>query len=459
MAENKLKQLKDKRIHFIGIGGCSMSGLALILDNMGYQVTGSDISEGSYTKLLAKANIPYTIGHDPKNVEGAALVVYTAAVKPDNCEYMRAKELNIPVIERAALLGYLSEMYQTAVCIAGCHGKTTITSMVAMILMDSHLDPTIHIGGMMRELGGGVKVGNSDIFLTEACEYVQSFLSLSPTHILVNNIDDDHLDCYRDLEHIYDTFRQFTQKLGTQGVLFGCGDEPLVQRLLRESNVKTVTYGLNAGNDYRAKNIVFDELGHVSYDLYVKEVFKQHFSLQIPGTYNVVNSLAAIALTTNIFDIDYAHCAHALQHYSLTGRRFELLGERNGVKVIHDYAHHPTEIRACIQAALKTPHKKLYVVFQCHLFSRAKTLKDKYAVCFEGADEVLVPDIYPAREKDDGTIHARDLVAAISPHTPALYLSDFDRINDYLKQHAKPGDVVLTVGPGNVNVNSLKFLR
>ena len=459
MSNNKLLNLPTKRVHFIGIGGCSMSGLALILDNMGFNVTGSDLSESSYTKLLSKAGINFTIGHLPENVDGAELVVYTAAVKPDNCEFVHAKEKNIPLMERSTLLGHISELYKTVIGISGCHGKTTITSMLAIILSSCNIDATVHVGGLVKQLNGGIKIGNSDIFLTEACEYVQSFLKLEPSHVLINNIDDDHLDCYKDIKHIYQTFKQFALKVNETGAVFGCGDEPMVVKLLSEIKAKSITYGLKTSNDYYAKNITFDEMGNVSYDLFIKGDFSGKIVLNIPGVYNVVNSLAAISVAHELFNLSIKQIAASLLTYTLTKRRFEVLGERNGVTVIHDYAHHPTEIKVCIDACQHYPKKKLFVVFQCHLYSRAKTLKDKYATAFAGADIVLVPDICGAREKDDGTIHATDLVHAISKNTPAIYLKSFDEINEYIKKHAKSGDVVLTLGPGNVNKLSLKLLQ
>ena len=453
-----LSEYKGKRIHFIGIGGCSMSGLSMILRNLGYEVTGSDQRESAFTEKLAREGVPFTIGHDAKNVEGSGLVVYSAAIKPVNPELSAAREAGIPTMERAELLGKISAEYNTVACVSGCHGKTTITSMTALILATAGVDATVHVGGMVDFLGGGVRLGQSDILVTEACEYVESFLKLNPTHIVVNNIDDDHLDYYRDIEHIFQTFKKFVALLDSNGVLFGCGDEPLVQRLLGESDVQKYTYGLGEGNYFTAKNIEFDENGSPSFDFYAGGVNKGRIVLNIPGRHNVVNALAAMALATTVFHVSPSACAEALMGYHLAGRRFELLGERNGVKIIHDYAHHPAEIDACLQAAKKYPHKKLWALFQCNSFTRAKTLKDKYALAFDAADEVIVPDIYPGRDIDKGEIHAKDLVDAISKNARCVYIPTFEQIREYIDKKAKSGDIVVTLGSGDVNKQSLKLL-
>ncbi len=453
-----LNEYRKKRIHFIGIGGCSMSGLAMVLKNLGFEVTGSDMRESAFTERLEKENIPFTIGHFEKNISGAGLIVYSAAIKPENIELKTAAAQNIPVITRAELLGKLSAEYKTVACISGCHGKTTITSMTALILAAAGIDATVHVGGMVDFLGGGVRLGNSDILVTEACEYMESFLKLIPTHIVVHNIDDDHLDYFRDIEHIYSSFQRFVSMLPATGALFCCGDEPLSLRLYNESDVKKYTYGLNGNNYFTAKNIEFDEKGNTSFDFYAEGVLKGRIVLNIPGKHNILNALAAMALTTTVFRADIKSCAAALLKYRLAERRFEFLGERNGVRIIHDYAHHPSEIDACLKAAVTIPHNKLWALFQCNSFTRAKTLKDKYALAFSAADEVIVPDIYPGRDIDKGEIHAKDLVDAISKSSRSVYIPTFGQIRDYLDMHAQPGDMVITLGSGDVNKQSYKLL-
>ena len=458
MIISKLNEYRGKRLHFIGIGGCSMSGLAMVLKSIGFEVSGSDARESAFTEKLAKEGIPFTIGHDAKNIDGAGLVVYSAAIKPTNAEFERAVELKIPMMQRAELLGALSAEYSTVACISGCHGKTTISSMTALILMTAAVDATVHVGGMVDFLGGGVRIGQSDIFVTEACEYVESFLKLNPTHVIVNNIDDDHLDYYRDIEHIYSVFVKFVKLLPADGIFFGNSDEPLVQRLMQETGVKKYTYGLSEGNYFTAKNIEFDENGSPAFDFYAGGEIKGRIVLNIPGRHNVLNALAALALTTTVFHADMEACAKALFNYRLAGRRFELLGERNGVKIIHDYAHHPSEINACLEAAKLYPHKKLWALFQCNSFTRAKTLKDKYAYAFKAADEVIVPDIFPGRDIDKGEIHAKDLVDAISRNSRCVYVPTFEMIQDFLDKNAHEGDIVITLGSGDINKQSYKLL-
>lgn len=453
-----LSDYRGKRIHFIGIGGCSMSGLAMVLKNIGFEVSGSDMRESAFTEKLQKEGIPFTIGHNADNIKGAGLVVYNAAIKSSNPEFAAAAEQNIPMMQRSELLGKLSAEYNTVACVSGCHGKTTITSMIALILSTADVDATVHVGGMIDFLGGGVRLGKSDVFVTEACEYVESFLTLNPTHIIVNNIDDDHLDYYRDIEHIYSAFHKFVSLMDSRGVLFGNGDEPLVQRLMSESNIQKYTYGLGAGNDFTAANIEFDENGSPSFDFIVSGQNKGRIKLNIPGRHNVVNALAAMAMSSTVFHASMESCTRALAAYHLAGRRFELLGERNGVKIIHDYAHHPSEIDACLQAARLYPHKKLWALFQCNSFTRARTLKDKYAKAFSAADEVIVPDIYPGRDIDRGDIHAKDLVDAISRNSSCVYVPTFDNIREFLDKNAHQGDIVIALGSGDINKQSYKLL-
>ena len=451
-----LQNYKGKVVHFIGIGGCSMSGLAIILKNLGYIAQGSDISESAFTKKLESENVPFVIGHDAKNLGDASLVIYSAAIKPGNVEYDKAKDLGLPMLERAELLGQISRQFETVIGIAGCHGKTTITSMCALILRECAVNLTVHVGGMVDFLGGGVAIGDYPAFLTEACEYVRSFLKLAPTHILINNIDDDHLDYYKSIEEIADTFEQFANLLPQNGVLFANAHDALVMDVARRCGRSVVTYGFENA-DYVAKNDAYDEMGCPAFDVVTpKETAR--VKLNVVGRHNMANALAAMAVCREVFGISLEDAAKALTKYHLAGRRFELIGEKNGVKVIHDYAHHPSEIMACLNAASKYPHNKLWVVFQCNSYTRAKTLKDKYAVSFGDADMVLVPDIYPGRDIDRGEIHARDLVAAISPHAACQYLATFEQISAYLDEHAVPGDIVVTLGSGSVDRETKKLL-
>ncbi|MFA5676519.1 MAG: Mur ligase family protein, partial [Christensenellales bacterium] len=367
-----LRQFKDKSIHFIGIGGCSMSGLAVILKDQGFSPKGSDISESVFTNKLASCGIPFVIGHSEENLGDAALVVYSAAIKQGNPEFDAAKRRGLPMLERSELLGLISRQFKTVVGIAGCHGKTTITSMCALILRESGIDLTVHIGGMVDFLGGGVAVGDYPAFLTEACEYVGSFLKLKPTHALVNNIDDDHLDYYENIDEIYNAYKEYVNLLPADGVLFAYAHDPLAAKLASQCGHRTVTFGFSNA-DYTAVDESYDENGCASFTV-CSPRGDANVRLFVVGRHNMANALAAITVCSEVFGVNPASAGEALKSYRLAGRRFELMGEKNGVKIIHDYAHHPSEIAACLEAASRYPHKKLIAVFQCNSFTRAKTL-------------------------------------------------------------------------------------
>jgi UDP-N-acetylmuramate--alanine ligase len=436
-----------------------MSGLAQILKTNGFHVTGSDLRESAFTEKLKEQDIPFTIGHDPKNAAGADLVIYTAAVKSTNPEYAFAEENGIPMLERSKLLGILSSGYGRVACISGCHGKTTITSMLALIMQTADIDCTVHVGGMVDFLGGGVKLGTSDIFITEACEYVKSFLTLSPKYILVNNIDDDHLDFYKDIEDICQTFAEFVRKLDGGGTLILNAGDPLAMRLAGEVDCRVITYGTEDA-DWTLSDISFDEMGSGSAVFIVNGRQAGKIKLNVPGLHNLQNALAASLYANEVFGVSLQACAKALTGYHLAGRRFELAGERDGVKIFHDYAHHPSEIKACLAAAQLYPHKKLWAVFQCNSFTRARTLRVKYGTSFFDADEVLVPDLYPGRDIDRGDIHATDLVAEINKNSGnARYLPSFADIRDYLLEHWQEGDIVVTLGSGDVNKQQFVILE
>ena len=452
-----------KKIHLIGVGGCSMNGLAQILRARGYEVGGSDKAVSPFTERLKELNIPVTIGQKAENVEGADLVIWSAAIKPDNPERVRAKELGIPDMERSEALGWISESYKNVVGIAGCHGKTTITSMLALIAEKGGLDATVHVGGFVGFLKGGTRIGSHDLFITEACEYVESFLTLHPTVALINNIDDDHLDYFRDIDHITDAFRKFIRLIPEGGLFIGCSDDQRVRTLLSEfkGRVDELSYGLDPEfkPDYYPENEVYDELGCASYELMFRGASCGRVVLHVPGRHNVLNSVAALSVALS-HGTDFDTAAEALAEFENTRRRFEYYGERDGVRVFHDYAHHPAEIRAAVDSALRTPHKHVYCVFQCNSYTRAKTLFCGHqGDCFAGVDKVLVPDIYPGRETDDGSVHARDMVKAINEATKnALYLATFEEISDWLKENAVPGDVVVTLGSGDVYIQTKKLL-
>ena len=435
-----------------------MSGIAQILKLQGYIVTGSDREESAFTERLNQLGIAVTIGHSPENVANADLVVYSAAIKPDNPEREFARWAGIPEMERSVALGQLSERFVQVVAVAGCHGKTTITSMLAHINERSDWNASIHIGGYCELLGGGVRAGGDGLLITEACEYVESFLTLSPTIALINNIDDDHLDCYRDIDHIEQTFFRFLSLVPPEGVVLGCADDERVAMLLPVCDRRYRSYGLHKG-DYHAADIAYDENGSPSFTLIKDGVSVGRVRLSVPGTHNVVNALAAFAVTDTLGGVSFEQYAAAIKGFQNTRRRFELIGERDGVKIYHDYAHHPGEIAATLEGASRVPHNRLFVVFQCNSYTRAKTLFAKNVSCFALADTVLTVDIYQGRETDTGMVHARDMINAINEQSRnAVYTPSFADARLWLDAHARPGDIVLTLGSGNVYAQSRSLL-
>lgn len=459
-----LEDFKGKEIYFCGMGGTSMSGLAQICAALGYPVRGSDRTESPFTRELTAQGLEVIIGQRAENVAGAGLFVYSAAIKPEHPERREAARLGIPEMERSVLLGQISRHYENVICIAGCHGKTTITSMLALIAIKGGLDPTVHVGGMVPFLHGGVRVGGDAYFITEACEYVESFMTLHPTAAALNNIDDDHLDYFRDIDHIAETFERFLELLPDGAPLYAGMDDPRVAAMAGEERfrrLKVTGYGLDGG-ELRGENLR-NEGGGVAFGVRWRGELLGEVRLTMPGRHNVVDALCAIAIARDL-GVDFDVIAGALGEYTLTGRRFEHMGDVDGVAIYHDYAHHPTEIATCLEGARSVCRGRLWALFQCNSYSRAKTLFLKDVTCFAAADNVLVPDIYPGREVDDGSVHARDMAAAINRDDPAKdgekaqYIPTFEEIAVYLRKHWRPGDMVVTLGSGDVYAQTGKLL-
>lgn len=452
-----LESYKGKKVFFCGIGGTSMSGLAQICRAQGYDVLGSDRGESPFTHELTAEGIEVRIGQRAENVQGIDLFVYSAAIHPDNPERAEATRLGIPQMERSVLLGKISAHYEQVVAIAGGHGKTTTSSMLALICMEGGLDPTVHVGGMVPFLHGGVRIGHSQLFITEACEYVESFMTLHPSLISINNIDDDHLDYFRDIDHITDTFARFIDLLPEGKPLFGCTDDARVTALMQRCGRPTFSFGLHSG-DLRAESTQTTASGGQTFRVVEKGQHLFDVTLQMPGLHNVVDALCAIAIARYL-GVDDNSIVRALANYTLTGRRFEKMGEVDGVMIYHDYAHHPTEIATCLAGARSVCKGTLYAVLQCNSYTRAKTLFSGTVDCFGAANEVIVPDIFPGRETDDGSIHARDIAQAIhSGGTPARYIDTFEEIATYLRSVWQPGDLVITLGSGDVYFQTRKLL-
>jgi len=439
-----------KNVHFVGIGGISMSGLAQILLESDYNITGSDINESNLISKLRKNGALVSIPHDPKNVEAAELVVYTAAVKQDNCEILRAKELGIPTIDRATFLGMIMKNYKYGIAIAGCHGKTTTTSIISIIIKNAQLDPTILIGGEIEAIDGNVRVGKSDYFVTEACEYCESFLKFYPFVAAVLNIEKDHLDYYKDIDHIISAFKKFVKLVPKDGSLVVCSDNKYALDISKEVDCKVLTYGIKNKADFYAKNIRYDNLGHPTFEVRHRSKKLGTFSLGIPGEHNVLNALAAIVIAYNA-GIHMDTVKKSLKEFKGTYRRFDIKGTRNNITVVDDYAHHPTEIKATLQAAKQFQHQKIWCVFQPHTYTRTRTLFNEFSEAFYDADNVIITDIYAAREKDTGIINPSELVDSINKFSAnAVYRNDFRSIADLIAKEAHPGDIIFTMGAGDV---------
>ncbi|NLJ40185.1 MAG: UDP-N-acetylmuramate--L-alanine ligase [Clostridiales bacterium] len=447
-----IKQYKNKRIHFIGIGGISMSGLAEYLHTKGYNVTGSDVMDSYIISDLQNKGIKIAIGHKASNIEGADLVVFTSAIitNGENPEMAEAKKQNIPLLNRAALMGQIMSEFPRSVAVAGTHGKTTSTSMLSIIMTQAQLDPTIFVGGKLDGIGGNVRVGKGSYFLVEACEFSGSFLEMDPYMAIVLNIDNDHLDYFKDMDEIYDSFYKFANLVPDNGFLIGCVDDPLVNRLMTEVKRHNITFSIGGKADWVAQDLKYDKRGNVSFRASYKNQDMGRFTLNVPGKHNIYNALAAIAAAWAL-GVSQEVIRYGLASYTGTHRRFETKGIVEGVTIIDDYGHHPTEIRLTLEAAQNYPHKKLWCVFQPYTFSRTKLLFDDFLDAFHGAHEVIITDIMGGREQDTGEIHALDLVDALKARGKVCrYLPTFEDVVNFLSDRVEPGDVVITTGCGNV---------
>lgn len=438
-------------VHFIGIGGISMSGLASILLGQKFKVSGSDAKESDLTKLLEAEGAVLYYGQRASNLDDTPdLVIYTAAIHEDNPEYAAAVAKNIPMLSRAEFLGQLMKNYETPIAISGTHGKTTTTSMASHILLEADKDPTISVGGILEAIHGNIRVGDKETFLTEACEYTNSFLHFFPKVSVILNIDADHLDFFKDLEDIRHSFRRFAELLPEDGILIINHEIERLEELTEGLSCRVVTYGDKEGCDYRFENVAFDELARPTFDCIKDGKPLGRFTLQVPGIYNVQNAAAAIALADQL-GISMETAAKGLSSFGGTKRRFEKKGELAGITIIDDYAHHPTEIAAALTAARNCPHNTLWCVFQPHTYTRTKALMDDFAKALTLADRVIVADIYPARETDNLGISSNDLKEKIQAlGGNAEYLDSFDKIENYLLLNCASGDVLMTMGAGDV---------
>ena len=438
-------------IHFIGIGGISMSALAEICLNKGYTVSGSDMNESYLLDKLRGQGANIHVGQCRENIsDNIDMVVYTAAIHPENPELMAAKEKNILTMDRAAFLGQVMREYKNPIAVSGTHGKTSTTSMLSTIFEYAKLDPTILVGGNLNIIGGNVKIGASDHFITEACEYVDSFLNFNPKISIVLNIEEDHLDYFSGLDEIKASFNKFGKLLPSDGYFIINGDDANTNDILHEVIANVIKYGRNTSNDVIIKNINFNDNGYGVFELEYKGEDLGKFELSVPGLHNIYNATAAI-MTAFVSDISLDTIRENITLYKGVGRRFETKGYYKDVLVIDDYAHHPTELKATLSAAKKLNKANLWCVFQPHTYTRTKSLLDSFAEAFYSADKVIITDIYAAREDDPGDIHAKDLVEKLyHNNVDAIYISKFEDIVEYLRENLEHNDLVITAGAGTV---------
>ena len=449
---------KVRQVHFVGIGGIGMSGIAEVLLNLGYGVTGSDLTAGPATRRLADLGGRVMLGHSAQNVEGADVVVISSAVKSDNVEVMEARRRQIPVIPRAEMLAELMRM-KYGVAIAGSHGKTSTTSMVAQILSGSGLDPTIVIGGRLGILGSNAKLGKGDLLVAEADESDGSFLHLSPTIAVVTNIDAEHLDHYGNLQKLQDAFVNFLNKVPFYGTGIVCLDDPSIRQILPRLQRKVVTYGLSGNPDLRADPIEFREFTS-KFEVFLRGKRLGAIALKVPGLHSISNALAAIGVGLEL-DLPFEWIASHLAQFHGADRRFQLKGQFDDILVIDDYGHHPAEIQATLLAARRGWDRRIVVVFQPHRYSRAKALHAEFARSFRDCDVLLVTDIYPAGEAPLPGVSGESLAEAIrrEGHKDVTLVPDLQDVPAILEKRARAGDLLITMGAGSVWKAGEEYLK
>ena len=438
-------------VHFIGIGGISMSGLAEILLEEGFTISGSDAKQSALTDSLAQKGATIYIGQKASNLSiRPALVVYTAAIREDNEEFKAAVDAGIPMLSRAELLGQIMDNYEKSIAVAGTHGKTTTTSMISQILLVAKADPTISVGGILEAIGGNIRVGGSEVFITEACEYTNSFLHFHPKYSIITSVEAEHLDFFKDIDDIRRSFHEFAGNTAHDGVLIINGQIAALDQITNNLSCSVTTYGLCENDDFYAKTITYNDHACGTYTLMHKTEDLGTVSLSVPGKHNVSNSLAAIALCLNL-GLPLDVIKKGLLQFGGTKRRFEYKGTKNGITVIDDYAHHPTEVAATLTAARNYPHGRIICVFQPHTYSRTKAFLNDFADVLSMADVVVLADIYAAREQNTYGISSKDLLdLLLEKGVNAHYFPSFEEIEKFLSENCVNGDLLITMGAGNV---------
>lgn len=440
-----------KRIHLIGIGGISMSAIAETLKVWGYQVTGSDLHESDLTEKLVKDGIEVTIGHSEENTKKADLIVYNAAIPEDDSEMVIAKINHIPTIGRGKFVGFLTRAYNEAICVSGTHGKTTTTSMIACCFVEAGLDPSVEVGAVLKEIGGNYRIGKSEYFILESCEYKGNFLNFNPNSAIILNIDNDHLDYYKTFENVVKAFDTFAGIIDEKGILVTNADDENCLKLKDFTKAKFVTYGIeNKEADFTAENITFDDNGFAEFDCLKNGEQYLHVKLSVAGYHNILNAMACIGIC-DYYNVNKEAIQSALYKFTGASRRLEYKGSFNEVSVFDDYGHHPTEILATANAVKNKKYNQSWVIFQPHTYSRTKEHLKDFAKALSNFDNIVLTDIYAAREIDTGEISSNDIVAEIENlGKKAINISSFEEIVKYVKENANPKDIVITLGAGNV---------
>ena len=440
-------------IYFIGIGGISMSGIAQILQSRNFQISGSDSKHSAMTDALEMLGIRICYGQKAENItldSHIDAVVYTSAIHPDNPEYAAAVTANIPMLTRAQLLGQIMRYYKMPIAISGTHGKTTTTSMISKILLEADTDPTLSIGGVFNDIKGNTRIGHSDFFVAEACEYTNSFLSLFPKIGVVLDIDADHLDFFKDLADIRHSFHTFCNLIPSDGALVINGEIEHLEEITAGVSGRIITYGMDASYDYYATDITYDTFANASFLLHRKNGGECCLTLHVPGEHNIYNAMAAVAVA-DLVQIEEKYIITALLNFAGTNRRFEYKGKVDGVTIVDDYAHHPTEITATLKAASNYPHQSLWCVFQPHTYTRTKALLPEFAEALSHADHIVLADIFAARETDHLGISSRTLQEEIRKlGHDCYYFPSFNEIEKFLLQNCTKGDLLITMGAGDV---------
>jgi len=442
---------KPIHVYFMGIGGISMSGLAEILLEEGFTISGSDVKASALTTQLEAKGVKIFYGQIASNISADIdLVVYTAAIREDNEEWQAAKQMNIPMLTRAQLLGQIMDNYSKSIAVSGTHGKTTTTSMISQVLLEAETDPTITVGGILSAINGNLRVGNSEVFISEACEYTNSFLNFRPKYSIILNVEAEHLDFFKDLDDVRCSFQKFAANTRADGATIINGEIENYEELIENLPHKVVTYGFDSRFDFYAENITFDDNAcGVFTAMHQGEVLAQ-VHLNVPGMHNVSNALATIALAT-LMELPQDALLAGLRKFGGANRRFQYKGQIDGVTIIDDYAHHPTEIAATLSAAANYPHKRLVLVFQPHTYTRTQAFLHEFAEILSKVDVLVLADIYAAREKNTIGISSKDLLALVKEKgTECYYFPSFEEIEKFLLKNCMNGDLLITMGAGNV---------